>query len=146
MSGQTSVVAFDLEKDEATVLAVRSRADAPAMTKGDVFPIARFGDVKKLAFGVPRQVDDLPAVENPTDEQKRLLEAGVKSYVVVPLRARDKLIGSLNVGFSLPNETTEEAVLPRWSLGISLRSPSGKLSYAKTWSGTPRTSSVVSRS
>jgi len=119
MSARTSVATFDLETDQATVLAVCSRGDG-AMSEGDVFPIWVFGDVNQLASGVIRRVDDLGAVEHLTEKQERLFEAGIRSYVVVPLRARGELIGSLNIGFSLPDETTDEAILAATELANQL--------------------------
>jgi response regulator RpfG family c-di-GMP phosphodiesterase len=109
MSARASVTVFDLEAKQATVLAVRTSAEL-ALTPGEVLPITAFGDVEELASGDPQQVADLTALSERTPEQDRLLSAGIKSYVLVPLRARDELIGSLNVGFSTPDETTDEAV------------------------------------
>ena len=110
MSARASVTVFDLEAKRATVLAVRSQAADQVMAKGDVLPVSLFGDIQELSSGKPRRIDDLSSLKERTLEQERLLQAGIHSYVTVPLCARDELIGSLNVGFSTPDETTDEAV------------------------------------
>ncbi len=107
---RTSVVSFDLASHQATVLAVRSTTEG-VMEVGEVVPIEAFGDIKMLQFGEPTTVDDLRAMPNPTSEHRRLLAAGIESSVVMPLRARGELIGSLNVGFSSPHQATGDAVL-----------------------------------
>jgi len=119
-SARTSVTAFDREKGEARVLAVRTHHRESVIAEGERLPIEAYGDVEQLAFGVPLRVNDLTAVAEPTEEQARLLAGGLKSYVVVPLYARDELIGSLNVGFSAPNATTDEAVQAAMELANQL--------------------------
>jgi len=109
LSARMSVTAFDLERDEATVLAVRTR-ETPAMHAGEVLPLQALGDRDELASGSVQRFDDLTAVTAPNPNSERLLAAGIKSCIIVPLRARGELIGSLNVGFSLPNETTDETI------------------------------------
>jgi len=108
-SALASVTLFDLEKEQARVLAVQSGAEG-VMSPGDVFPIAAYGSIDELADGRPRGIHDLTAEPERTPEQDHLLEAGIRSYFVVPLYARKELIGSLNVGFSAPNEATPDAI------------------------------------
>jgi putative nucleotidyltransferase with HDIG domain len=43
-----------------------------------------------------------------TSTEEQLLRAGILSYVTIPLRAADRLIGSLNLGFTTPDGPTEE--------------------------------------
>jgi len=109
LCAQTSVASFDLASGEARILAVRDDGQE-LMTAGDVMPIEYLGVVEELAAGRARVIDDVEAVVERSEKQERLLEAGVRSYIVEPLRARGELIGSLNVGFSSPHETTEDAV------------------------------------
>jgi len=109
LTARASIVAFDLNRGEATVLAVRTHVD-PIMTEGEVLPLTSFGDANELAAGALRRIDDPAEVSALSADQEQLLEAGIRSYVVVPLRARGELIGSLNVGFSSPHETTDDAI------------------------------------
>ena len=110
LSARTSVTVFDPETEEATVLAVRSRAADPVMAEGDVLPMSSFGDIEDLTLGRLRRIDDLGDLTERSPKQERLLQAGIRAYVNVPLCARGVVIGSLNVGFSTPGETTDEAV------------------------------------
>ena len=110
LSARTSVTVFDLETEQATVLAVRSHAADPVMAEGDVLPLSLFGDIEELSSGNPRRIDDLRSLTERSAKQERLLQAGIRAYVNVPLHAGGLLIGSLNVGFSAPGETTDEAV------------------------------------
>jgi len=109
LPAQASVATFDLEAGQATVIAAEGGGEL-AMRPGDVLPIAYLGVVDELVRGVVRRIDDVEALAERTPKQDRLRQAGIRSYVVVPLRARGELIGSLNVGFSVPRGATEDAV------------------------------------
>ncbi len=109
LSARSSVSTFDLVSGQATVIAAEGDAKH-VMDAGDVLPIAYLGVVEELANGVVRRIDDVEAAEQRSPKQDQLFEAGVRSYIVVPLRARDELIGSLNVGFTAPNAATDDAV------------------------------------
>ena len=145
-SARASVTTFDLEKDEAKVLAVRTFAE-PVMQPGEVYRIDSFGDVDKLAFGVARIIEDLAALETRTEDQELLLRAGIKSYVVVPLRARGELSSDRSMSVSLSHEQRQMRSCKRsWNLGISWPLPSGRRSSGRTSSGTRRLLSCMSRS
>ena len=119
LSARVSVATFDLAAGQARVIAVES-AEAKALQVGDVLPIESFGSARELAAGVIRCVDDVEAVVRRSSKQEGLLRAGIRSYIVVPLRARGELIGSLNVGFSAPHEATDDAVQAATELGNQL--------------------------
>jgi len=119
LSARVSVATFDLAAGQARVIAVES-AEAKALQVGDVLPIESFGSARELAAGVIRRVDDVEAVVRRSSKQEGLLRAGIRSYIVVPLRARGELIGSLNVGFSAPHEATDDAVQAATELGNQL--------------------------
>jgi len=109
LCAQTSVASFDLSSGQATILAARNEGQG-LMKAGDVLPIEYLGVIDELAAGSVRVIDDVAAVVERSEKQERLLEAGIRSYIVVPLRARDELIGSLNIGFSSPHETPKDTV------------------------------------
>jgi putative nucleotidyltransferase with HDIG domain len=108
-SACANVTVFDEARGEAKVLAVQN-GTVQVMRPGDVFPVAAYGSLDELAEGKPKGIRDLKALAHRTAEQDRLLEAGIRSYIVVPLWARGELTGSLNVGFSGPGEATEDVV------------------------------------
>ncbi len=106
---RASVASFDLARGQAAIIAVKGAAE-DVMKAGDVMPIANLGVADKLATGEVRRIEDVEAIAGRSAKQEELLEAGMRSYMVVPLRAREELIGSLNVGFSAPDGATDEAV------------------------------------
>ena len=119
LSKQTTVATFDLAKREATVIASEGGGKA-VMHVGDIVPIELLGVVEELEKGTVRRVDDVNALEERSRKQELLREAGIRSYLVVPLRARGELIGSLNIGFSLPGGATDDAVEAAAGLGNQL--------------------------
>ncbi len=106
---QTTVATFDRAKREATVIASEGGGRA-VMRVGDVVPIELLGVIDELAKGAVRRIDDVDALQERSRKQELLREAGIRSYLVVPLRASGELIGSLNIGFSVPGGVTEDAV------------------------------------
>ncbi|MEN6368675.1 MAG: HD domain-containing phosphohydrolase [Thermotogota bacterium] len=109
LSTQVTVATFNLEKQEATIIALEGIGKA-VMQVGEVVPIELLGVVDELARGAVRRVDDVEALGQLSRKQEILHEAGIRSYLVAPLRARGELIGSINVGFSLPNGASDDAV------------------------------------
>lgn len=119
LTARTSVATFNLAEGTGTVIAVEDEARR-VMHAGDVLPIALFGVLSELQRGVVQRVDNVEAIEAPSEKQRRLLEAGIRSYIAVPLQARGELIGCLNVGFSAPYEVTDDAVQAASELGNQL--------------------------
>ncbi|MGD9675717.1 MAG: HD domain-containing phosphohydrolase [Candidatus Bipolaricaulia bacterium] len=109
LTARVSVATFDVPANQATVLAVDG-AEKDVMKVGDVLPIELLGVVEELGRGEIRRIDDVGAVRERSRKQEQLLAAGIHSYIVVPLRARRELIGSLNVGFSAAHAATDDAV------------------------------------
>lgn len=104
-----SVIRFDDKTKVGTILAVRDET-ASGLTAGTLAPVAHFGDVERLAQGKIHQVNNLQASLQRTSPEEQLLRAGILSFVTIPLRAAGHLIGSLNLGFTVPDGPTEEGV------------------------------------
>lgn len=88
-----SVMLFDFEAGEAQVLASIFNGETQ-LESGSRLPLADFGDVRGLRedrVRIAEEVDDLPPV------MRVLHEAGVHSFIDVPLVSRGELIGSLNL-------------------------------------------------
>jgi len=119
LSDQSSVATFDLPANQATIIAAEGGA-GQVLHVGDVLPIELIGAVDELAEGGVRRIDDVEAIEERSLKQERLLARGIRSYVVVPLRAHGELIGSLNVGFASPGAVTDDAVQAAAELGNQL--------------------------
>jgi putative nucleotidyltransferase with HDIG domain len=119
LAARSSVATFDIPKGQATVIAVAGDS-GQAMRVGDVLPIELFGIADDLARGIVRRIDDVEALEERSRKQDLFLQTGVRSYVVVPLRARGELIGVLTVGFSVAGAATDDAVQAVMELGNQL--------------------------
>ncbi len=119
LTARSSVATFDASTGQATVIAVEGGAEQ-TMRAGDVLPIELFGVADDLAKGTVRRIDDVGALEERSRRQDFLLQAGIRSSIVVPLRARGELIGSLNVGFSTAGAATDDAVQAVAELGNQL--------------------------
>lgn len=104
-----SVIRFDDKTKVGTILAVRDET-ASGLTAGTLAPVAHFGDVERLAQGKIHQVNNLQASLQRTSPEEQLFRAGILSFVTIPLRAAGHLIGSLNLGFTVPDGPTEEGV------------------------------------
>jgi GAF domain-containing protein len=61
-------------------------------------PLSAVPDIGKLLEGTCREVDDLAHAPQLTAMEQLALDAGILSYAMVPLMARGRLIGSLNLG------------------------------------------------
>jgi PAS domain S-box-containing protein len=103
-----SVTTFDLEANEATVLALHTDGET-VMTVGARVPIDA-PDFESLAQGKVHVVDDIVTGARPTPMEQKLQAAGVRSYVNVPLIADGSLIGTLNLGVEEPGSLAPEHV------------------------------------
>ena len=105
---RASVNLFDFEKGQFVALAVlfsgqsryRSGANLPLESLRD--------DLQLLKKGKIVHVEDTKSLINPSLHIKNLEKEGLRSFVYVPLIAKDKLIGSLNLGENIPSAFTAE--------------------------------------
>jgi PAS domain S-box-containing protein len=98
---RASVVLFNLEKNEASVLAVRTKGET-RKAKGWRGRIGNEWNIETLAQGQIHVVEDLQALPSSSPLLEILQGEGLHSYVHVPLLARDTLLGSLNLGMASP--------------------------------------------
>ena len=94
---RASVVIFDLETSEATVLAVQVN-DETSLGTGARVPLEVFGDIEELRQGKIHTVEDIRTLSQLTPTIQALQADGVRSYINVPLISRGELIGLLNLG------------------------------------------------
>lgn len=106
---RASVVLFDLETDHMSVLAVHA-AGKTRVHKGWHGPMDQewMWVVEKLARGQAHVVDDLQELSPSSPLVKRLQAEGVRAHLYEPLFVRGKLIGSLNLGLSIPGPLASE--------------------------------------
>lgn len=95
---RASVAEFDLEADEATILATHAD-DESRVRVGTRISLEPFGHtVEELRQGKVQIVEDILSLSLPSSVIQLLQAEGVRSYVNVPLIAQGKLIGTLSLG------------------------------------------------
>jgi PAS domain S-box-containing protein len=100
---RSSVLLFNYKKQHATFLDVHSTLGHP-YSKGSSIPFANLGlDIELLRRGELFAIDDLLALENPTEMDRRMLIEGIRSFLALPMISRGELIGSLNFASAIPS-------------------------------------------
>jgi len=94
---RASIAAISPEANEATILAVKTDAETK-LDAGTRVPLESFGLPAPVRTGEVRVVEDISALPEPTQADRRLLQEGIRSYMNVPLMAEGELVGFLNVG------------------------------------------------
>jgi PAS domain S-box-containing protein/putative nucleotidyltransferase with HDIG domain len=93
----SSLARFDLEARTATILHARTQTE-PVLSSGAVIPFDDYGaEIDVLRAGRLYSAEDLLAVESPSAIEKRLLAAGVRTYMSIPLMSQEALIGALTI-------------------------------------------------
>ena len=104
---RASVSQFDIEADEARLLAVQGEGEATIMP-GMRFPLDVFGDPDQLRQGHTHIVEDLLTISPRPPKYEALLKKGLRSLIHVPLLAEAELIGTLNLAADTPYLLTLE--------------------------------------
>jgi PAS domain S-box-containing protein len=90
-----SITTFDAEYRHFTVLAM-APADLSALTPGVAKPIENRSMLNRLQKNEIYLVNDLPNTPNLSTTEIRLRDAGIRSYVRIPLIAKGILLGAFN--------------------------------------------------
>ncbi len=104
---RTSVVVFDHDANQATVLAIDDNGGSKFE---ETRPAIDYDIAKELWQGKTKVMADLLADPQLSPTNKDLLDRGIRSYINVPLLVRGQLIGALNLGASEPDVFTSEYV------------------------------------
>lgn len=102
----SSLVLFNLEREEATVLAV-SDPSASQLHPGARVPLTGFGNIAELQQGQPL-VEDISTFESLSSIDQWLLAAGMSSRIHAPLVSHEQLIGCLSLAADTPGIFTVE--------------------------------------
>ncbi len=100
---------FDLEQQQATVLAVQS-SDRIGFAIGETFSLDDFGNIENLQQNQVMTIENLAEHPRLYRVQQRLFDQGIRLIMNVPVIAQQQLIGSLNVGVIQPWSLSEEDV------------------------------------
>jgi PAS domain S-box-containing protein len=98
---RASVVAFDAVAQRADLMAVVADG-ATAVAEGSHLELSAFGSLDDLNAGRTVRYDDLDALLNPSPVVEVLRREGLRSYLMIPLRAGGELVGYLGVGAREP--------------------------------------------
>ena len=103
---QAFVVLFNFETGIAQVVAGSNHGDGN-LSEGTAMPIANFASQDGLPQD-SRYIEDLDALESRPPVLDRLFLAGSRSFLAVPLKVEDKLIGELDLVDTQMAEFTPE--------------------------------------
>jgi PAS domain S-box-containing protein len=104
-----SVAAFDLETEEATVLAAHANHKT-SVGAGARLPLEAFGITEELRQGRVQIVEETQPLSQPPPGVQALQTEGIRSYINVPLVVQDELLGALNLGSEEPGAFTKEQI------------------------------------
>ncbi len=93
------LVLFDMARGEGRLLASEGSPDF-GFEVGRVISLEDYGPIEDLQASAVRRVDDLSALPALTPLRKQLLDAGILSFLTVPLVADGELIGEINLDSS----------------------------------------------
>lgn len=104
LGGWVSVRVFDFDAGASTILASRG-TPAERYPIGTWVPLADVGldDIEELRRGEAVIVPDLATMASPAPVLRRLIRAGLRAHVRMPLIAEGQLVGALNFGSDRPN-------------------------------------------
>ena len=104
-----SVLTFDFESNEATILATQNERDT-RLCAGTVFPLQCLNSLEYFKQGKVRGVGDISQLSKPTEIEQGLQTERIRSCVSIPLIAQGKLIGALSLGSESANFFMPEQV------------------------------------
>ena len=107
---RASVSLFDLEKQEASFLALDS--DDTVTLPISPISFAEFGQyiIDDLLEGKPSLIEDALAGGKATELDVRLAQIGIRSWACLPLISKGQLLGSLNLGRAVGERFSEQDV------------------------------------
>ena len=104
-----SVVEFDFETGEATVLAACAN-DETKVNTGVHVSLDAFGITEALRQGQVQIVKDTQTLSQPSPAVRLLKAEGIRSYINVPLIVQDELLGVLTLGSEEPGALIKEQI------------------------------------
>ncbi len=103
-----SLALFDEHDGYAEMLFILRGGDA--QVGRIIMPLESFRSLPYLKKNQYYAVDDLAAQKQLSESDKENLEAGVHSYLVMPLYSHGALLGSVNIGAAVPNAISDDDI------------------------------------
>jgi PAS domain S-box-containing protein len=105
---RASIALFD-ERDEIAEALYVTRNSSRKFGRM-IIPLHSFRSISHLRRNTHFLVNDLEGQKELSESDKENLEAGVRSYLIMPLYAQGELIGSVNIGAAKPNSISEDDI------------------------------------
>ncbi len=105
---RTSLALFDERDGIADVLYVARNGDRKSGRI--IMPMQNFRSLSYLRRNAHFLINDLCAQIELSESDKENAEAGVRSYLVMPLYSQGQLLGSVNIGSALPNAISDDDI------------------------------------
>ncbi|MBD2775832.1 ATP-binding protein [Iningainema tapete] len=104
------VTLFDLERQQATVLAVRSNGNNKryGFSVGETFPLQDFSNIETLQQNQAVVIENLAEYSRSTAVLQRLFDQGIRAWTNAPIHAEGRLFGIINVGTTQPGTLSNE--------------------------------------
>jgi PAS domain S-box-containing protein len=106
---QARVTLLQAQSNEFLVLAANANGEMH-MQPGESVPQGAFGDDAERRLDSFFAISDLASLANRSVVEQQLLEAGIRSYVSLPIFAQDEFIGSLGLGTNYPDAYNQEQI------------------------------------
>lgn len=106
---RAGLMLFDFKEGTAEVLA-SAGTEVEAFKAGIKFPLRLLQNIEPMRLGDHMLIQDINGLEFDDETFRALREAGVTAYVVMPLTAHGRLIGSINLGVANASEITSGAI------------------------------------
>jgi signal transduction histidine kinase/ActR/RegA family two-component response regulator/HAMP domain-containing protein len=91
-----SLILFDAGRGEGRILTAEG-SHVQGFEAGAVIQLEDYGPIDDLQAGESRRVDNLNTLPDLTPMRQKVLEAGIRSFLTVPLVADSELIGEINL-------------------------------------------------
>lgn len=105
---RASLVLFDLKQRTFTVLAAHTDRHSQIPT-GKPLPLDSYAaDLEDLRSGTVWQVADITRLPDPPATMQQMAREGVRAFAAIPLMVRQRLIGSLNIGWESSADISAE--------------------------------------
>jgi PAS domain S-box-containing protein len=105
---RTSLALFDDRDGIAEVLYILKDGNRDLVRT--IMPVENFKSLSYLRRNAHFLVNDLAAQLDLSESDRENLEAGIRSYLVMPLYSQGELLGSVNIGSAMPNAISADDI------------------------------------
>lgn len=120
-SDNATVLLFDFPAEKISLLATYQQENSPAGTASELYKLKIFRAIVPLLQTTRYLlVEDILKKPNRLEFEDALLEKGIRSYLIVPLKIQNELIGVLSLERAAPSVVGEEYVTITYEVSAQL--------------------------